>query len=138
VEAFERMQRSQATGADWDAEARDGAGEESRPSGAKPSAPLTERFNTPVYQYRRGPSFSPSEGLLQDHDELAHWFRLATEPGSAVAQYNLGVAYALGDGVVRDDEEAARWFRLAAEQGCTDARHRLEDLQKGGARSRPS
>jgi TPR repeat protein len=56
------------------------------------------------------------EGVSQDINEAAKWFRLAAEQGYAKAEYNLGLMYDKGEGVRQDTNEAFKWYRLAAEQ----------------------
>jgi len=63
-----------------------------------------------------GCMYKHSQGVQQDHDEAARWYRLAGEQGNVNAQNNLGTMYADGQGVKKDDAEAVRWYRMTAEQ----------------------
>jgi TPR repeat protein len=56
------------------------------------------------------------EGISQDFDEAAKWFRLAAEQRHRRAQFMLGVLYWSGDGVPQDYDKAVKWFRLADER----------------------
>ena len=60
--------------------------------------------------------YKHGQGVQQDHDEAARWYRLAGEQGNVNAQNNLGTMYADGQGVKKDDAEAVRWYRMTAEQ----------------------
>lgn len=61
------------------------------------------------------------EGLDQDYEEAARWYRKSAEQGFDHAQYHLGILYSTGDGLNLSYEEAARWYRKAAEQGNISA-----------------
>jgi TPR repeat protein len=78
-------------------------------------------------QYHLGLMYLLGEGVTQDYQEAAHWFRLVAALGGADAQYNLGVMYGNGDGVIKDNVYAHMWFNVAASNGNT-----------GGAQSRDS
>lgn len=72
---------------------------------------------------KKARAFSPwshivkGDGVAQDYEEAAKWFRNSAEQGYAMAQYHIGVKYANGRGVTRDYIEAHKWFRLAAVGG---------------------
>ena len=68
-------------------------------------------------QYSLGLMYDNGEGVAEDDEAAAKWYRLAAEQGDVNAQYNLGVLYFFGEGVAEDKEAAAKWYRLAAEQG---------------------
>lgn len=63
------------------------------------------------------------EGMPQDKQEAAKWFRKAAEQGFAGAQYNLGVCYFYGEGMPQDKQAAAKWLRKAADQGFVGAQY---------------
>ncbi len=63
-----------------------------------------------------GEIYMYGEGISQDFDEAAKWFRLAAEQHHRRAQFMLGVLYWSGDGVPQDYEKAVKWFRLAEER----------------------
>lgn len=56
------------------------------------------------------------QGVPQDFENAAYWFRQAANSGDAVAQNNLGVMYLNGQGVPPDSRVAIQWFRRAANQ----------------------
>lgn len=56
------------------------------------------------------------EGIQQDYERAAKWYRLAALQGHPQAQANLGLLYAAGEGVPQDYAEAFRWSRMAAHQ----------------------
>ena len=57
------------------------------------------------------------DGLPQDYEKAAYWYRKAAEQGFAFAQSVLGLKYHIGEGVEQNDEMAVEWYRKAAEQG---------------------
>jgi len=68
-------------------------------------------------QYNLGVMYAQGEGVKQDNEVAAKWYRKAAEQGVSKAQVSLGIAYNTGMGAVQNDTEALRWFRKAAEQG---------------------
>jgi TPR repeat protein len=58
--------------------------------------------------------YAGGQGVPQDHDQAAKWYRLAADQGGAQASYNLGLAYAKGEGVSQDNITAHMYFNLAA------------------------
>ena len=74
--------------------------------------------------------YKHGQGVQQDHDEAARWYRLAAEQGNANAQNNLGTMYADGQGVKKDDAEALRWWRKAADQGHAKAQEQLRSMKE--------
>jgi TPR repeat protein len=69
--------------------------ESSRPQEEKAG---DEQMN-PDEQFNLGLKYYRGEGVSQDHQEAAKWFRMAAEQGNANAQYSLGWAYQYGQGV---------------------------------------
>jgi hypothetical protein len=69
--------------------------------------------------------YATGEGVPQDAEQAAHWYRQAAEQGLAPAQYQIGLRYANGDGVTKDYAEAVKWYRRAAEQGVAFAQFNL-------------
>jgi S1-C subfamily serine protease len=65
------------------------------------------------------------QGVPQDYQQAAHWYRLAAEQGDADEQYEVGHLYYTGQGVPQDYRQSAYWWRLAAEQGHANARTNL-------------
>lgn len=64
-------------------------------------------------------------GLSQDYEQAASWFKKSADQGYAVAQYNLGICYAKGQGVVSNAADAVVWYRKAAEQNYPQAQNNL-------------
>src|SRR5271163_3427917 len=58
-------------------------------------------------QFNLGLMYMTGQGVRQDNDAAALWFRKAAEQGHAPAQSNLGTLYIYGRGVAQDDTEAA-------------------------------
>jgi TPR repeat protein len=97
-----------------------------------------------VAQFNLAQMYETGEGVPQDHEEAAKWYRQAAQQenenaldnlvamcnrGIAVAQFNLGGMYQDGLGVSQDDEEAVNWYRKAAEQGHKVAKLRLDKMK---------
>jgi hypothetical protein len=78
--------------------------------------PLAEQGGAKA-QFNLGLMYRKGDGVQQDHEESAKWFRRAAEQGHDNAQLNLGVSFERGEGVPQDYAEAVKWYKLAAEQG---------------------
>ena len=76
-------------------------------------------------QLELGKAYVKGNGVSQNNELAAKWFRKAAEQGNADAQDNLGVMYNAGDGVERDKLEALQWYRKAARQGHAQAMFHL-------------
>jgi uncharacterized protein len=72
-------------------------------------------------QYGLGVMHDMGQGVPENLEEAAKWYRLAAEQGYADAQNNLGTMYEDGEGVARNYEEAMKWYLKAAERGNRDA-----------------
>ncbi len=75
--------------------------------------PLAEAGNSRA-QYQLALMYYRGEGLPQDYEKAALWYRRAAERGDVDAQLNLGLMHARGLGVKQDFFEAFKWFELAA------------------------
>lgn len=65
------------------------------------------------------------EGVVQNFERAAFWFRQASEQKIPNAQYNLGVLYHQGLGRARDLSLALYWYREAAKLGHAEAQYNL-------------
>ena len=65
------------------------------------------------------------QGVPQNDNKAAHWYREAAAKGDASAEENLGDLYNIGRGVPRDYDKAAHWYRRAAAQGDAGAEYNL-------------
>src|SRR5436305_674716 len=74
---------------------------------------LTEE-NDPRAQFNLGVMYEKGQGLLQDFEQAASWYRKSADQGYVWAQNNLGVLYQYGRGVPQDFVQAHMWFNLAA------------------------
>ena len=83
-------------------------------------------------QYSVGVMYYLGNGIDQDYEQAAMWFRQAAEHNSADAQFALGGVYLHGEGVEQDYNQATYWFQQAANQGHDLAIERLEELAKSG------
>ena len=79
------------------------------------------------------------DGVEQDFDKCAYWWKKLAETGNVIGMFNIGLHYAKGCGVERNFETAAEWMERAAEAGDEDApaiaeKYRSEaELQAAGA-----
>lgn len=74
--------------------------------------PLAEAGDSRA-QYQLGLMYYRGEGLPQDYEKAALWYRRAAERGDVDAQLNLGLMLAQGLGVTQSFFEAFQWFELA-------------------------
>jgi hypothetical protein len=63
-----------------------------------------------------GRAYEDGNGVSQNYELAAKWYRAAGDQGNAVAQSDLGTLYRSGLGVVHDEQEAVGWYRKAAKQ----------------------
>lgn len=63
-----------------------------------------------------GEKYEHGDGVPQNAEKAAEWYRKAGLQGDGVAALNLGVLYWTGDGVPQDRQEATQWYRRAARQ----------------------
>ena len=83
--------------------------------------PLAETANHAYAQYFVGRMFAGGQGVEQDFDAAAKWYRKAAEQGVGDAQFRLGSLYEAGNGVPKDMEYAYSWYRVAAHVGNAKA-----------------
>ena len=74
--------------------------------------PLAEAGDSRA-QYQLALMYYRGEGLPQDYERAALWYRRAAERGDVDAQLNLGLMLARGLGVEQSFFEAFKWFELA-------------------------
>ena len=74
--------------------------------------PLAEAGDSRA-QYQLALMYYRGEGLPQDHEKAALWYRRAAERGDVDAQLNIGLMHARGVGVKQSFLEAFKWFELA-------------------------
>ncbi len=86
----------------------------------------------PVAQHQMGRLHVRGEGVCQDYEAAARWFRRAARREHAPAQYELGRLYALGYGVPQNDREAVKWFHCAALQNHAPAQTGLGRMYANG------
>ena len=72
-------------------------------------------------QTNLGYMYSLGEGVPQDLEKSAFWFRKAAENGSTAAQLTMGALAFHGEGVERSAVEAYAWFSVAAAGGQDSA-----------------
>ncbi len=68
------------------------------------------------------------DGVPQDGEQAASWFREAATQGDADSQCCLGIMYYKGEKVRRDAVEAIYWIKKAAEQGHVKAQELLDEI----------
>lgn len=76
-------------------------------------------------QLALGRAYQDGNGVPQNDELAAKWYRKAAEAGNATAQNNLGIMYRTGSGVEKSKEEAVNWYRKAALQGYASAMFNL-------------
>lgn len=79
--------------------------------------PLAEASNHGYAQYFLARMYAAGQGVEQNAETAASWYRKAAENGVADAQYRLGKMYEDGDGVPGDMEYAYGWYSVAAHLG---------------------
>jgi TPR repeat protein len=102
---------------------------------AEPSVRATSsaaRKGDAAAQLKLGEMFDLGEGVPQDYEEAAKWYRLSAEQGNPVARFALAEMYKNGDGVPKDIQAAIKWVRLAAEQDYALAWLLLDVLYESG------
>lgn len=76
--------------------------------------------------------YCSGNGVGQDFDEAAKWYRKALWKGSAEARCGLGLMYLSGKGVGRDPGKALKWLQESADLGYAGAMKSLGDMYAGG------
>ena len=72
------------------------------------------------------------DGVPEDHQKAAKWYRQAAEQGQWNAQLVLGLMYERGQGVPKNHSEAAKWVRKSALQGFFMAQEELGTMYAKG------
>lgn len=80
----------------------------------------------------RGVLYYHGQGVSQDFERAAMWFRKAADKGIAAAQYYLGLQYYDGLGVTQSYVQAAAWYQMAAKQGYAPAQNNFALLYELG------
>lgn len=81
-------------------------------------------------QYLLGEMYRLGQGIEQDYEQAAYWYRKAAEHGHALAQCKLSQLIFWGRGVVSDRDEAMSLALKAAQQGAAEAQNNLGYLYK--------
>jgi TPR repeat protein len=81
-------------------------------------------------QYLLGEMYQLGQGIEQDSEQAAYWYRKAAEHEHALAQCKLSQLLFWGRGVVSDKDEAMRLALKAAQQGSAEAQNNLGYLHK--------
>ena len=72
--------------------------------------------------------YQNGQGVQQNYNEAAKWFRMAAEQGNAYAQSKLGVLYFKGKGVSKNYVHSHLWINLAASQDENESYESMLDL----------
>lgn len=88
---------------------------------------LAEASDHALAQYYLAMMYLRGQGVEQNYEEAAKWFRQAAEQRIKQAQYQLAKLYMAGRGVPRDYEYAYAWYRAGAEHQHQGA---MAELQK--------
>ncbi|HJU05390.1 MAG TPA: tetratricopeptide repeat protein [Nitrospiraceae bacterium] len=86
----------------------------------------------PQAQFKLGSMYAVGQGVYQDADEAARWFRLASVDGNPDILFKIGTMYATGKGIPRNYVTASRFYRSAADQDHSDAQTELGMLYVQG------
>lgn len=86
----------------------------------KEMGPLAEQGHF-IAQFNLGLLYDNGQGVKQDHQKAAYWYRRSAKQGHSDAQNNLGRLYFTGKGVPKDLVQAYKWASLAADQGNRNA-----------------
>jgi len=89
-------------------------------------------FGDLIAQFDLAVAYEFGNGVPQDYEKAAYWYRKSAEQGLAIAQSHLGVLYTNGKGVARDYDQAAFWYGKAAEQGDGKAQNNLGAMNYQG------
>ena len=77
-------------------------------------------------------AYLDGEGVEQDFEEAARWYRTAAEGGDPDASFNLGMMYADCLADMDNDPDAEEWLKVAADAGHESARYLLGELGVAG------
>ena len=69
--------------------------------------------------------YMEGQGVSQNYNNAAKWFKKAAAQSFAPAQYYLGALYERGRGIKKDIGSAKTWYKRSAEQGNIKAMHNL-------------
>lgn len=83
-------------------------------------------------QFKVGLMYRMGEGVKQNNQEAAKYYRLAADQEHAQAQLVVGFIFENACGVLRSEKEAIKYYRLSADQGNVHAQCYLGHLYKGG------
>ena len=83
-------------------------------------------------QCNLGINYAKGEGVAQDDNLAAKWYRMSADQGYASAQCILGLMYDEGKGVPQDYKEATKWIRMSADQGYVMAQFVLGMMYYNG------
>ncbi|MDR3293678.1 MAG: hypothetical protein LBT20_06215 [Clostridiales bacterium] len=72
------------------------------------------------------------EGVPQNLEEAARWYKKSAKQDNANAQNNLGYAYQTGRGVPQDAGEAVKWYAKAADQDNANGLYNLGNSYYAG------
>jgi TPR repeat protein len=86
----------------------------------------------PEAQNYLGIRYESGDGIAQNTQKAAYWFRQAAEQGFPESQFRLGELYAQGNGVPQDARLAAEWWQQAATQGNVLAQSSLAEAYAKG------
>ena len=86
----------------------------------------------PRAQSALGYAYDVGQGVTQDLETAAHWYRKAAEQGYANAQFNLAEMVRDGAGVPQSNEEALEWYTRAGMQGHSKAQYNIAMMHVKG------
>jgi TPR repeat protein len=109
----------------------------SEPERRLPDTLARAKDGNPDAQLEVAVHYAKGDGVAQDYETAANWFRAAADQGVARAQYDLGVLYERGRGVPIDLTQAYNWYRRAAENNFALGQFNLAVAYTKGQGTRP-
>ncbi|RME33494.1 MAG: sel1 repeat family protein [Gammaproteobacteria bacterium] len=91
---------------------------------------LAETAEHPLAMYYLGVMTANGQGVEQDYQAAAEWYRKAAKKGVMPAQYRLAKLYEEGKGVPRDLEYAYAWLAVASAGGHKRSIAELPKVEK--------
>lgn len=82
--------------------------------------------------FAQGQRYLNGDGVEEDPQEAAFYFRIAADQGLAEAQKALADLYFSGNGLEENDEKALAWYSKAAAQGLASAQFQIGGIYYNG------
>jgi len=80
-------------------------------------------------EFYLGVIYSKGEGVLQNYEQSAKWFRISASSDDTTSQYNLALMYVKGKGVPKNLLLAHMWSNIASSSGEIQASELRDDIE---------